>query len=74
MRRLEVAVLKLARAALNRGEITTNDVRVMMGLPEAPGSVTCPRCLMTSYNEGDVREGYCGNCRDWTSAPPHATD
>ena len=30
-------------------------------------SITCPRCLMTSYNPNDIREGYCGNCHDWTS-------
>lgn len=29
-------------------------------------SITCPRCGMTSHNENDVREGYCGNCHDWT--------
>ena len=27
-------------------------------------SVTCPRCLATSYDPEDVRNGYCGNCRD----------
>jgi len=31
-----------------------------------PLSFTCPRCGMTSYNLNDVREGYCGNCHDWT--------
>lgn len=31
-------------------------------------SITCPRCGMTNYNENDIREGYCGNCHDWTSA------
>jgi hypothetical protein len=29
-------------------------------------SITCPRCGMTSYNANDIREGYCGNCHDWT--------
>ena len=33
-------------------------------------SITCPRCGMTSHNPNDVREGYCGNCHDWTS-PRH---
>ena len=28
-------------------------------------SFTCPRCGMTSYNPEDVRQEYCGNCRDW---------
>ena len=31
--------------------------------------VTCPRCGMTSYNLNDIREGYCGNCHDWTGTP-----
>lgn len=29
-------------------------------------SITCPVCQMTSYNAGDIREGYCSNCHDWT--------
>jgi hypothetical protein len=32
-------------------------------------SITCPRCGMTSHNPNDVREGYCGNCHDWTTKP-----
>ena len=28
--------------------------------------ITCPRCGRTSYHPDDVREGYCGNCHDWT--------
>jgi transcriptional regulator with XRE-family HTH domain len=28
--------------------------------------ITCPRCGRTSFNPNDVREGYCGNCHDWT--------
>lgn len=27
---------------------------------------TCPRCGRTSHNPNDIREGYCGNCHDWT--------
>jgi ribosomal protein S27AE len=27
---------------------------------------TCPRCGMTSHNVNDAREGYCGNCHDYT--------
>lgn len=38
-------------------------------------AITCTRCGRTSYNPGDVREGFCGHCHDWTSrgsaaAPP----
>jgi len=34
-----------------------------------PNSITCPRCGMTSYHPEDIRQGYCGNCHDWTSEP-----
>lgn len=27
---------------------------------------TCPRCLFSSSNPTDRREGYCGRCHDWT--------
>lgn len=30
-------------------------------------SITCPVCGMTSYNPNDIREGFCGNCHDWTT-------
>jgi hypothetical protein len=33
-------------------------------------SITCPNCGRTSWNPNDVREGYCGNCHDWTGSPP----
>jgi hypothetical protein len=33
-------------------------------------SITCPVCLMTSYNPNDIREGYCGNCSAWTTPRP----
>jgi ribosomal protein S27AE len=29
-------------------------------------SFTCPRCGMTSHHPDDARDGYCGNCHDWT--------
>ena len=29
-------------------------------------SITCPKCLKTSYNPNDVAHGYCGHCHDWT--------
>ena len=35
----------------------------------AEPSITCPVCGMTSHNPNDVREGFCGNCQDWTGAP-----
>lgn len=31
---------------------------------------TCPRCGMTSHHPDDQREGYCGNCHDWTRLTP----
>lgn len=30
-------------------------------------SITCGTCGLTSHNPNDVREGYCGNCNDWTN-------
>jgi hypothetical protein len=36
---------------------------------------TCPRCGMISHNPNDEREGYCGNCHDWTrDDEDHAED
>lgn len=29
--------------------------------------IRCPWCYSVSYNPDDIREGYCGKCRDWTS-------
>lgn len=36
-------------------------------LPELPfrdgqDRIICPRCGMTSYNPGDIKNKYCGNC------------
>ena len=31
-------------------------------------SITCPVCRMTSYHPEDIRQGYCGNCHDWTGS------
>lgn len=41
--------------------------------PDGPPSYTCPRCAMTTHHPDDVREGYCGNCHDWTRATHEAT-
>ena len=30
-------------------------------------AAACPRCGMTSAHPDDIRQGYCGNCHDWTS-------
>lgn len=35
---------------------------------DAP-SITCPRCLRTSYSPGDIENLYCGFCNWWTSDP-----
>jgi len=35
--------------------------------------ITCPSCCRTSYNQNDIREGYCGSCHDWTSPPDGGT-
>lgn len=34
--------------------------------PPLSPSITCPKCGMTSYHPEDVKQGYCGNCHDWT--------
>lgn len=31
-----------------------------------PAVFTCPRCGASSAHPRDIREGYCGNCHDWT--------
>jgi hypothetical protein len=31
-------------------------------------SITCPVCLMTSFNPHDREMGYCGNCHGYTSS------
>lgn len=36
---------------------------------QAMKGFTCPQCGRTSYNPNDLREGYCGNCHDWTGTP-----
>jgi hypothetical protein len=33
-----------------------------------PASITCPECARTSHHPRDVEEGYCANCRNWTSS------
>jgi hypothetical protein len=32
-------------------------------------AIRCPECHMVSWNPNDVREGYCGMCHYYTSAP-----
>ena len=36
------------------------------GRPQEAQAVVCPRCEMISFHPDDIREGYCGNCHDWT--------
>lgn len=36
-----------------------------------PGrSITCPRCGKTSYNHGDIKRRYCGNCHQFHDTRP----
>jgi predicted ATP-dependent serine protease len=37
-------------------------------------SFTCPRCGMTSGHPDDERQGYCGNCHDWTAVGADGSD
>lgn len=30
-------------------------------------SITCPTCHMQSFSQGDIMNGYCGNCREFTN-------
>jgi len=32
-------------------------------------SITCPECHMRSYSPEDIKQGYCGKCKWWTSHP-----
>lgn len=34
-----------------------------------PLSITCPNCGRASYHPEDVRQGFCGHCKQWTSPP-----
>lgn len=52
-------------ADLNKGN-PDPAVQAAIRRAEEERSITCPVCGMTSYNANDIREGYCGNCRDWT--------
>lgn len=31
------------------------------------GAFVCPRCGKASQSADDAREGYCGQCHDWTA-------
>lgn len=35
-------------------------------MPDSPPFV-CPVCGRTSYNPNDRKEGWCGNCQDYTA-------
>lgn len=45
----------------------TRNQRVQAAIA-AGEAIRCPECQMVSWNPNDVREGYCGNCHQWTSA------
>lgn len=47
------------------------EVSITIGPPGAPASaggpaITCPRCGAVSRSAGDIAQGYCGNCHEWT--------
>jgi hypothetical protein len=46
-----------------RGNVTA-PLSVLPKTP--PPSFTCAQRGMVSHNPNDVREGYCGNCHDWS--------
>lgn len=56
------------KAAIRRFERSLEAESQPEPLAEEP-SFTCPRCQRTSYHPEDIRQGYCGNCHDWTQQP-----
>lgn len=42
-------------------------------MTKKPESIVCPECGRASWNSNDIREGFCGNCHDWTTATPDST-
>lgn len=52
-------------ADLNKGN-PDPEVQAAIKRAESEQSFTCPVCGRKSYNANDIREGYCGNCHDWT--------
>ena len=42
---------------------------IVARLHDGEPSFTCPACGAVSYHPGDIREGYCGRCHDWTGEP-----
>lgn len=38
-------------------------------LDEPTPTITCPRCGAKSAHPVDIAEGYCGECKDFTSGP-----
>lgn len=56
--------LVVAAARYGRATLRANALLVAEGR-----AITCPVCFATSHNPNDIREGFCGNCHDWTSRP-----
>lgn len=48
------------------GKLVTEETLAALRDGEA---IMCSRCLMVSHNPEDVRQGYCGNCHEFTGAP-----
>jgi ribosomal protein S27AE len=51
------ALLRMEMDTTRLEEIKKNPLQTMF---------VCPRCHAASYNANDIKEGYCGNCHDWT--------
>lgn len=52
----------LSRLQQEEGEIEA-------GIPPWTPHITCPVCWRTSYNAGDIHNGYCGHCHAFTKPP-----
>ena len=48
------------------GELNADREEKARARAEQTPHITCPRCGKTSWNQNDLREGYCDHCHDWT--------
>jgi Zn finger protein HypA/HybF involved in hydrogenase expression len=67
----ETGVEEAIRALMVAGVWPDQIAQTVHLIPEGKiPSITCPQCGKTSYNQTDVREGYCGQCHQWHADMP----
>jgi hypothetical protein len=59
-------IKKVMEIDVNVIDLNTVLMRASVLAVPTPLSITCPICNMTSWNAGDVRSGWCGNCKSYT--------